>query len=93
MSTSPPSSAIQVVVRLRPINEKEKRHGTVPVVTASTSDKTVTVIRGQGNRTVKSSYSFDNVFTSFSTQEEVFEVTLKPVIRYVYMYMYVKCVF
>ena len=74
------SSAIQVVARLRPMNEKEKKHGTVPVVTASTSDRTVTVIRGQGNRTVKNAYSFDNVFTSFSTQEEVFEQTLKPVI-------------
>ena len=43
--------------------------------------QTVTVIKGHGSRQVKSSFAFDNVFTAFSTQEEVFEGTLKPVIR------------
>lgn len=59
----------------------EKKHGTLPVVTASTGDKTVTVIKGKGARQVRQQFSFDNVFTSFSTQEEVFDETLKPVIR------------
>jgi len=65
------------------MNGKEKKHGTLPVVTASTQDKTVTVIKGHGSRQIKSSFCFDNVFTAFSSQEEVFEGTLKPVIRYV----------
>lgn len=77
------SSSVQVVVRLRPLNDREKKHGTLPVISASTNDKTVTVIRGQGSRQARSSYKFDNVFTAFSTQEEVFDSTLKPVIRYV----------
>jgi len=54
-------------------------------VSASTSDKTVTVIKGTGSRQIKSSYKFDNVFTSFSTQEDVFEATLRPIIRDVLM--------
>ena len=62
-------------------NATEKKHGTLPVVTASTGDKTVTVIKGKGARQVRQQFSFDNVFTSFSTQEEVFDETLKPVIR------------
>uniref|UniRef100_A0A7S4K938 Kinesin motor domain-containing protein n=1 Tax=Odontella aurita TaxID=265563 RepID=A0A7S4K938_9STRA len=74
------SSSIQVAVRLRPMNEKEKKHGTLPVVTASTADKSVTVIKGQGARQARSHFNFDHVFTSFSAQEEVFEQTLKPVI-------------
>jgi len=69
-----------VVVRLRPMNENEKKHGTLPVVTASTQDKSVTVIKGQGSKQMKTCFTFDNVFTAFSTQEEVFEETLKPVI-------------
>ena len=73
-------SAIQVVVRLRPMNDKEKAVGVLPVVTAKTQEKTVTVIKGKGRKQIKSSYSFDNVFTAFSTQEEVFEATVKPVI-------------
>lgn len=74
------SSTIQVVVRLRPMNEYETKHGTLPVITAKTQDATVSVIKGRGRKQMKSSYSFDNVFTAFSTQEEVFDATVKPVI-------------
>ena len=75
------TSSVQVVVRVRPLNDREKKHGTLPVISASTSDKTVTVIKGSGSRQIKSSYKFDNVFTSFSTQEDIFEATLQPIIR------------
>lgn len=75
------TASVQVVVRLRPLNDREKKHGTLPVISASTSDKTVTVIKGSGARQVKSSYKFDSIFTSFSTQEDVFEATLQPIIR------------
>jgi kinesin family protein 11 len=75
------SAGVQVVVRLRPLNEREKQHGTLPVISASTNDKTVTVIKGTGNRQARNTYAFDNVFTSFSTQEEVFDTTIKPVIK------------
>jgi len=74
-------TTIQVVVRLRPINEREKAHGTLPVVTASSQDKTVTVVRGTGRRQARSSYAFDNVFSAFTTQEEVFDSTLRPILR------------
>jgi hypothetical protein len=75
------SDSIKVVVRLRPMNSAEKKHGTLPVIKASTNDKTVTVIKGQGSRQVRSSFSFDHVFTAFSTQLEVFEDTLKPLVE------------
>ena len=82
-STSPraSSSSVQVIVRLRPLNEREMKHGTLPVVSGSTSSKTVTVIKGKGKNQNKSTYKFDNVFTSFSTQEDIFEATLQPIIR------------
>ena len=86
LPTSPKATtSVQVVVRLRPLNEREKKHGTLPVVSASTADRKVTVIKGTGSRQVKSSYKFDNIFTAFSSQEDVFEATLKPVIRDVLM--------
>ena len=75
------TASVQVVIRVRPLNNREKKHGTLPVISASTSDKTVTVIKGSGSKQVKSKYKFDNVFTSFSTQEDVFEATLQPIIR------------
>ena len=72
--------SVQVIVRLRPMNEKEEKLGTLPVVTASSETKTVTAVKGQGGRQARSSYAFDDVFTSFTTQEEIFDCTLKPVV-------------
>ena len=62
------------------MNPTELRHGTLPVVTAKTSDKSVNVVKGKGGKQLKLGYKFDEVFTGFSTQEEVFEETVKPVI-------------
>jgi len=74
-------ATVQVVVRLRPMNEREKEHGTLPVVTASSQGRTVTVVRGSGHRQARSSYSFDNVFSAFATQKEVFDSTLRPILN------------
>ena len=63
------------------MNEFEIMQGTTPVIMASTQDKTVSVINGKGQNPTKSTYTFDAVFTAFSTQEEVFETTVKPVIE------------
>jgi len=79
MNSSPAS--IQVVVRLRPMNEQEKAEGTLPVISASTSNKTVSVIKGVGVKQARSSFQFNNVFTSFSSQPEIFSETLNPVIK------------
>ncbi len=63
------------------MNENEKKEGTLPVIKAKTKEKSVTVIKGQGSRQARSNFSFDNVFTAFSAQAEVFDETVKPVIR------------
>mmetsp|Transcript_26225 Transcript_26225/g.61716 ORF Transcript_26225/g.61716 Transcript_26225/m.61716 type:complete len:122 (+) Transcript_26225:174-539(+) len=81
----PHNGAVQVVVRLRPLNEREKKYGTLPVLSASTANKTVTVIKGKGDRQARSSYSFDRVFTAFSTQHDVFEQSIQPVLDDVLM--------
>jgi len=75
------SSGVKVVCRLRPMNEREKKSGTVPAATASTERKEVSVVRLiGGTRKVSSSFRFDGVLTSFSTQGEVFAATLEPLI-------------
>jgi hypothetical protein len=72
---------VQVVARLRPLNKKEKADATTPVVSSSTKDSTVTVIRGSGARQSRTAFKVDNVFGSFATQEEVFDQTMPPIIK------------
>ena len=73
-----PDASVQVVVRLRPLNGREQRGNTTPCVTASTTDNSVTVIKGAGKAQTRSTYKFADVFGSFTTQEEIFDKTLEP---------------
>ena len=66
-------TSIQVAVRVRPMNEKEERGNVLPIVNASEERREVTIVRGAGNRAQKFSYSFDHVFTGYTTQCEVFQ--------------------
>jgi hypothetical protein len=63
------------------MNEIEKKDGTLPVISANGQDRTITVIKGQGTRQVRSYFTFDHAFSAFSSQEEIFDATLKPVIQ------------
>ena len=80
MSADMESTSVQVVVRMRPLNDREKKGNTLPVVTASTEKKEVVVIKGAGNRQQRTTYNFDNVLGTLSSQEEVFQQTIAPVI-------------
>ena len=72
-------SAVQVVVRLRPMNDKEKKIGVTAVISASEEHNTISVMKGEDmTRTI---YSYNNVFTEFATQKEVFQDTLAPIIE------------
>lgn len=76
---------VRVVCRLRPMNEREKKAGTIPAVTASTERKEVAVVRtlAGGTRQVRSTFHVDDVLSSFSTQDEVFQATLEPLVSQV----------
>ena len=68
-------------MRLRPVNAKEKKDGTLPVVSNSTADSVVTVVRGQGAKASRSAFKVDKTFGSFSSQEEVFDETMPPILK------------
>ena len=74
-----PAASVQVAVRVRPLNDREKKGNTLPVVNTSSDKKEVTLIRGAGNRQQRQTYSFDAVFSEFSTQRNVFE-TVRPLV-------------
>mmetsp|Transcript_78585 Transcript_78585/g.230556 ORF Transcript_78585/g.230556 Transcript_78585/m.230556 type:complete len:777 (+) Transcript_78585:71-2401(+) len=72
---------VRVVCRVRPMDEREKKAGTVPAASASTERKEVALVRKVGGaRQVRSSFHFDEVLASFSTQEDVFAATLQPLV-------------
>lgn len=77
-----PTANVRVVCRIRPMNDKEKKAGATPAATASTERKEVAVVRilAGGTRQVRSTFHFDDVLTSFSTQEDVFRATLQPLV-------------
>lgn len=77
------SSKLRVVCRLRPLSEQERRAGTMPSVTASTERREVVAVRAAGDafRQARLNFTFDHVLSSFSTQLDVFNVTLKPLIK------------
>ena len=80
MDNAANTNGVQVVVRVRPLNGKEKKEGTLPVVTCNGERREVGVIRGVGSRASRNTFAFDNVFSLFTTQEEIFDQTLKPMI-------------
>jgi kinesin family protein 11 len=67
------------------MNEREKKAGTIPAATASAERKEVSVVRmlAGGTRQVRNTFNFDEVLTSFSTQDEVFQATLEPLVSQV----------
>ena len=73
------SSAVKVVVRLRPMNDMEKKIGITPAISASSEHKTVTAIKGHGM--TKNMFSFDEVYASFATQSEVFHGSISRIIE------------
>ena len=50
--------------------------GTLPVVTSSTDNQEVTIIRGTGKAQVRSTFKYDGVYGSYATQAEVFDGVL-----------------
>ena len=52
------------------------RAGTLPVVTSSTANNEVTIIRGNGKDQTRSTFKYDGVYGSYATQAEVFDGVL-----------------
>ncbi len=71
---------VQVMVRIRPQSHLEKE-GNHPVVITAPNDEEVKVRQSKKGTTIADkAYTFDNVFNSHSTQEEVFRVAIEPLV-------------
>lgn len=73
------AASVKVAVRLRPMSERELRGNTIPVVNGSSERNEITLIKGAGSHQQRRTFGFDAVYTSFSTQGEVFK-TVEPLV-------------
>ena len=72
---------VQVAVRCRPSNAEEKKSGVPVVISTNQEKKSVDVSYGASTKKQSKTYSFDKVFGAYSTQEEVFEALVSPIIQ------------
>ena len=71
---------VQVAVRCRPANMEEKKTGQASVVATETAEKKVTVQYGPAGKKASKTFNFDKVFGTYSTQEEVFDQMVRPIV-------------
>jgi kinesin family protein 11 len=64
---------VQVAVRCRPVNDREKAANRGPVVQCKQATNEITVIK-------RKTYSFDKVYGQYSEQKDLFKNTVKPVV-------------
>jgi len=71
---------IKVAVRCRPLNEQEKVGNVSSVVRCNSDLKKVKACYGSSSKRTAKDYSFDNVFGQYSTQREVFDQMVNPIV-------------
>ena len=72
---------VQVAVRCRPMNQSERTAGQPSVINCDQQGRSIQVSYGPAGKKVSKSFAFDKVFGMYSTQEEVFEQMVRPIVE------------
>eukprot|EP00808_Paulinella_micropora_P018920 g17645.t1 len=75
----PKACCVQVVVRCRPLNAREKEGNQYPVASCVGASE-VNVILGKHQHNSTKTFTFDRVFGQYSTQEEVYLTSVAPLV-------------
>ena len=68
-------------MRCRPVNIEEKKTNQPTVVACESETKSIKVTYGPAGKKTSKSFNFDKVFGQYSTQEEVFETVVRPIVQ------------
>ena len=71
---------VMVCARCRPLNEQEKKQGAGATVKCDVNNQSVALCTGRGDKKVTKSFTFDRVFGAYSTQQEVFNSVVRPMV-------------
>lgn len=74
------SCNVKVAVRCRPSNVEERKGNQPTVITCDSENKSLKISIGPAGKKVSKDYTFDKVFGMYSTQEEVFESIVRPIV-------------
>lgn len=80
MSEGAAGQNVQVAVRCRPVNAEERKSCQATAIQCDSSAKQVTVSCGPAGKKTTKSFAFDKVFGMYSTQEEIFEQMVRPIV-------------
>ncbi len=72
---------VQVAVRCRPMNAEERRNNAPIVISCEPENKAIKVNYGPAGKKILKTFTFDRVFGAYSTQDEVFESMVRPIIE------------
>ncbi len=72
---------IKVVVRSRPLNSAERAAKTPSLVTVDTERSKVHVAVNHGSKRGKKDYHFDMAFSQYTTQEEIYNNAISPIVE------------
>mmetsp|Transcript_3037 Transcript_3037/g.3174 ORF Transcript_3037/g.3174 Transcript_3037/m.3174 type:complete len:1094 (-) Transcript_3037:19-3300(-) len=74
------SCNVKVAVRCRPSNIEERKGSQPTVITCDSENKSLKLSVGPAGKKVSKDYTFDKVFGMYSTQQEVFESIVRPIV-------------
>ena len=74
-----PGSNVQVVIRCRPQNKRERKKAEAIIVHTDEANHEVTVNQRR-DKLAKKRFTFDHVFGETSTQQDVYDTVVQPVV-------------
>ncbi|GFH15940.1 kinesin-like protein, partial [Haematococcus lacustris] len=72
---------VQVLLRCRPLSDKEMAERTPQVITCNEALREVTLFQSAGAKSMSRTFRFDKVFGCDSTQEKLFKQAITPIVN------------